>query len=66
LAEQDDAVGELQRLIDVVGDEEHGSGLGGMHVEEQVLHLQSGEGVERAERLVEEEHAGVPGERARE
>jgi hypothetical protein len=62
LAEQDDAVGQLQGLVDVVGDEQHRGGGRGVHVEQQVLHLEPGEGIQGAERFVEQEHTGVPGQ----
>ena len=68
-AEQDDAVGEVERLLDVVRDEQDRRRLGGVHLAQQVLHLQPGQRVEGAERLVEQQDAGVagqgPGERRR-
>ena len=39
-------------------------GRGGVDVEQQVLHLEPGERIEGAERLVEQQHAGVAGEGA--
>jgi hypothetical protein len=45
-AEQDDAVGELECLVDVVRHEEHGCRRGGVDVEQEVLHLQPGQSIE--------------------
>ncbi len=60
-AEQDDPVGELERLVDVVRHEKNRGRCGGMHVEEKILHLEPGQRVERSERFVEEQDARVPG-----
>ena len=63
-AEDDDPVAEHQRLVDVVGDEhDRAAGrLPGLH--EQALHRGAGLGVERAERLVHADHAGLAGQGA--
>ena len=61
-AEQDHAVGELERLVDVVGDQEDRRRRRGVDVEQEVLHLQPGQGVERPERLVEQQHPWVAGQ----
>ena len=61
-AEHDDPVGQLEGLVDVVGDQQHRGGLGLVDVQEQVLHLHPGQGVQRAERLVEQQDAGVAGQ----
>ena len=64
MVEDGDAVGDLHRLLLVVGDED------GRHVHllvepaEPVAQLGADPCIERAERLVEEEHAGLRGERA--
>ena len=60
--EQNDAVGELERFIDVVGDEEHGRGCCGVNVEKEVLHFETRECIERTERLVEQQDTGISGE----
>lgn len=65
-AEQDDAVGELEGFVDVVRDQQNGGRCRSVHVEEQVLHLEPGQRVERAEWFVEEEDAGVSGQGPRE
>ena len=60
----DEPGGHEQRFLHAVGDEEHD--LSGLlpHVEDQLLHGLAREGVERAERLVHEQHVGVAGQRA--
>ncbi len=59
-----DAVGEEDRLGDRVGDE--GDGLAGLHPDflDQQVHLVAGEGVERAERLVHQQHRRIDGKAA--
>ncbi len=61
-AQQQHPVGEVQRLLDVMGDDQDGGGLGGVDLQQQVLHAQPGEGVERAEGLVQQQHLGAAGE----
>ena len=46
-----------------MGDDEDGGGLGGVDLQQQVLHAQAGQGVERAEGLVEQQHLRAAGER---
>ena len=58
-AQQDHPVGQLERLVDVVGHEQHRGGCRGVDVEQQVLHAHPGQRVERRERLVEQQHARV-------
>ena len=62
LAQDDDAVGKLEGLVDVVGHQQHRGGFGAVDVQQQVLHLDPGERVQRAERFIEEQDTGVAGE----
>ena len=64
VAEDDDALAETHRLVDVVGD--HEDGLAGRRVDADHLGLQrvAGDGVEGAEGLVHQQDVGVCGERA--
>ena len=59
------AVGQIDRLRDVMRDVN--DGLAGLapHLGEQPLHVVAGEGVERGERLVHQQHGRIVGERAR-
>ena len=52
----DDAVGQEQRLLDIVGDEHDGAPVTGPHLLQPLLHRTAGDRVEGAERLVEQEH----------
>ena len=63
LVEDDDAVGELDRLLLVVGDED--GGVAGLVVDlaEPAAQLAADLGIERAEGLVEEQQARLDGER---
>ena len=61
-----DAVGEHDRLLDVVGDEHDRARLRGQRAGEPVLHVLAGERVERRERLVEAQHRAARQQRARE
>jgi hypothetical protein len=67
LAEQNNPVGEVQGLVDVVGDEHDSCGFDGVNLEEQILHGEPCEGVECTEGFVEHQHPGAarqrPGER---
>src|SRR5215210_15392 len=58
-AEEHDAIGEAQRLVDVVGYQEHGSGTVAADLAQEVSHLQAGERVEGGERLVQQENRGL-------
>ena len=62
--EDDDALAEAHRLVDVVGD--HQDGLAGGRVDADHLGLQrvAGDRVERAEGLVHEQDVGIGGKRA--
>ncbi len=64
-AHHDDAVGELHGLVDIVGDEDDGFALGLPDAQQFAAHDEAGDGIERAEGLVEKEHVGIDGERAR-
>src|SRR5580765_8788447 len=54
-----DAVGEEDRLLQIVGDEEHGLPGKVVELEKMLVHDASGQRVERAEGLVEEQHLRV-------
>src|ERR1700745_2020133 len=56
---------EKDRLLDVVGHEQHGLALALPDAKQKLLHQRAGLVVERAERLVEQEDGGIVGERAR-
>ena len=51
----DNAVGQVNRLFDGVGDEHHRLVLGGQHLEQQVLHGRAGLGIQRTERLIHQQ-----------
>ena len=63
--ERDDAVGEQDRLVDVVGDQHHRLLFLRPDVLDFGLQLGAGQRVERRQRLVEQQHFRVHGERAR-
>ena len=58
------AVGEKQRLVDVVGQEDRGRAGAAHDAEQLLLHVGAREGVERAERLVQQQQARVDCESA--
>ena len=60
----DEAGGEEDRLLDRVGDEEDQVARAVPHVEDQLLQLLAGQRVERAQRLVHQQHFRTAGERA--
>ena len=60
------AVGEIDRLLHVVGDEDHGLGRALPDAEELRLHQAARLRIERAERLVHQQDFRIEGERARE
>ncbi len=64
LAHHHDAVGKLQRLFLVVGDEDGGVAGPVVDFAQPAAQLLADLGVERAERLVEQQHARLDGERA--
>ena len=61
---QDDAVGQGQRLAEIVGDEQHGLALALPQAQQHRVHVELGVGVERAERLVHQEDFGSGNQRA--
>src|SRR5207237_1103006 len=63
--EDDDAIGEIHGLGDVVGDEERGLARFVPHAEELLLHRLAGLRVEGGERLVEQKQLGIRREGAR-
>ena len=65
VAEHDDAVGKRHRLGDVVGDEHGGEAVLPPDALQKLVHLGAGQRVERAEGLVEEQHARPADQRAR-
>ena len=66
LAQDRDAVAELDRLVDVVRDEDHGLPHLLLQAQELVLKPRAHDRVDRAERLVHQHQRRVRGERARE
>ena len=64
VAHHRDAVAEAHRLVEVVGDEDDRLARASLQVEQLVLHLAADQRVERAERLVHQQHVGVGGQRA--
>ena len=60
-----DAVGEIDRLLHVVGDEDHGLGRALPDAQQLGLHQAARLRVERAERLVHQQDVRIEGERAR-
>ena len=63
-AEEHDAIGEVEGLVEIVGDEEDGFAEVGQESAEHVLHLGAGEGVECAEGLVHQQDGGLGGKGA--
>ena len=54
-----DAVGERDRLFEIVGDEQHRLAVGVPQFQQQIAHDLPGLGVERAERLVHQKDLGI-------
>src|SRR4051812_44398920 len=63
--EDDDALAEIERLLDIMGDEERREAAATPQGDELLLHGEPGEGIELAERLVEEEELRIVDEGAR-
>jgi hypothetical protein len=53
----------LERLADVVGDQEHGHAGRAPKADDQLVHVVADAGVERAERLVEQQNSGLEDQR---
>src|SRR6185295_131437 len=64
VAHDGDTVGEIDRLLDIMGDEQHGQPVALPDTGQQLLHVMACQGVERAEGLVHQQHARPVGERA--
>ncbi|MOA00108.1 hypothetical protein D3C78_1194560 [compost metagenome] len=62
--QQNQVGGEEHGFFDVVGDQEHRLGGALPDLQQQLLHLLAGKGVESAERFVHQQHARVGGEGA--
>ena len=63
VAHDQDPVAELERLAEVVGDEDHGLAHVAVQPDDLVLHVAADQRVEGGERLVEEDQRGVRGQR---
>ena len=59
---QQDAVGQQDRLVDIVRDHEHGLMRGGADFHQFFLNVATSQRIERAERFIHVEHAGIGGE----
>ena len=55
-AEDQHAVAEVEGFVEVMGDQQHGDLVAGGQLHQQVLQLHAGEGVHRAEGLVEQQY----------
>ena len=55
-AQHDHSVGQEQRLVEIVGDQEHGRPVPLPECDQLLLQRLAGQGVERAERLVQQQH----------
>ena len=64
-AHHHDAVGEHDRLVDVMGDQDQGRLGVGPQIEQMVLQIGAGKSIERGERLVEQQHFRPRHQRAR-
>ncbi len=64
VVEHADPVGQDRRVVEGVGDQQGGQPEIAQRVAQLVAHLLASYRVERAERLVEQEHARLPGQRA--
>src|ERR1700730_374637 len=58
-------IGEIDRLIDVVGDKENAEIAGCPEIEQELLQIEAREGIQRAERLVHQQKPGIGRKRAR-
>src|SRR6185369_1475123 len=64
-AHDDDAAAEENRLLDIMGDEQHGLLLAFPDAEQHFLHQHTGLIIQRPERFVEQQDLGVVGKRTR-
>ena len=64
LVEDEHAVGEREGLVDVVGDEQDRGLVPPPELDHEVVHLDAGQRVQRAERLVEQQQVGLADQRA--
>ena len=62
LAEEHNPVRQIERLVDIVGDQNDRRRFGGINVEEQILHAEPSQRIESTERFVEHEHTGTANE----
>ena len=65
LGHDDDPIAHVNRLIDVVGDKEHGGAARLPEAQHFILHPHAGKGIERAKRFIEQEDLWVIDQRAR-
>jgi len=63
LAHHDHSVGEVECLIDIVGDHHRGGAEIGTDTGEKILHLQASEGIECREWFVQQKHLRMPDQR---
>jgi hypothetical protein len=59
VVQHDDAVGQRNSLIHIVGDQQHGRLVGGYEVSEQAVHLEAGQRIQGAERFVRQQQFGI-------
>lgn len=62
LAEEHNPVRQIERLVDIVRDQDDRRRFGGMNVEEQILHGEPSQRIESTEGFVEHEHPGTASE----
>ena len=63
--EKDDAIGQVERLIQIMRDKEHGCLDAYQKLAEHILHFGPGKRIERAKGFVHQQNAGFGGESAR-
>ena len=57
-------IGQFQRLVEIMGDEDDGLVQLGLEVDQQILHVGADQRIERRERLVHQHDVGIAGQRA--
>ena len=62
--EDDRTIGEQDRLVDVMGDQQYGGPMAHAQVLQQDVHPSAGQGVQRPERLIEQHQLRLPDEGA--